>query len=209
MKELGETSHFFRQVCGNNAVYFFKNFGLKRIFEPQHNLPGVLLETSEKKNITLFPSFTAAVVYGVSLLFILLSFNRYQVISNCWTFKGRLLTIHVKLNRYLYVHETYDHQTGHQVLFFMTTYGLHGNNFQFLTIMVANFIGDNFLGVNFLGVIFLWAISKRTIFRGGDLQRRELSQVGIFIRDNFNRRQFPRGQFTWGTIFTELFATRI
>ena len=42
-----------------------------------------------KKNISLFPSFTATVKYGVSLLFILLSFNRYYAISNCWTFKGR------------------------------------------------------------------------------------------------------------------------
>ena len=57
----------------------------------------------------------------------------------------------------------------------MTTYGPHGNNFQFLTTMVATFIGDDFLGVNFLGVIFLGAI-----FRGGNIHRWVFSQGAIF-----------------------------
>ena len=89
---------------------------------------------------------------------------------------------------YLYFHKTHDHQTGHQALFFMITYGLHGNNFQFLVTMVATFIEDNFLGVNFLGVIFLGAI-----FKGGggvDLQREEFSEEGTFIGGYFHRRQF-------------------
>ena len=33
----------------------------------------------------LFPSFTSTVVYALSLLFILLSFNFSYIISNCWT----------------------------------------------------------------------------------------------------------------------------
>ena len=49
-----------------------------------------------------------------------------------------MTTIHVKLYRYLYFHETHDRQTGHQALFFMTTYG---NNFQFFMTMVAILIG--------------------------------------------------------------------
>ena len=93
-------------------------------------------------------------------------------------------TIHVKLNRYLYFHETHDQQTGHQVLFFMTAYGLHGNNFQFLTTMVATFIGDNFLRVNFLGVIFLRAIFKEAIQKG------EFSEGETFIGGYFHRGQF-------------------
>ena len=48
-----------------------------------------------------------------------------------------MTTIHVKLNRYLYFHETHDHQTGHQALFFRTTYEPYGNNFHFLMSMVA------------------------------------------------------------------------
>ena len=81
----------------------------------------------------------------------------------------------MSLNRYLYFHETHDHQTGHQALFFMTTYGLLGNNFQFLTTMMETFIGDNFLGVSFLRVIFMKAIFKETIFSAGNFQRGELS----------------------------------
>ena len=88
--------------------------------------------------------------------------------------------MHVKLNRYLCFHETHEHQTGHQALFFMTTYGPHGNNFQFLTTMVATFIGDNFLGVNFLG----------GNFQGGDFQRGEISEGGTFIGGYFHRGQF-------------------
>ena len=57
----------------------------------------------------------------------------------------------------------------------MTTYGSHGYNFQFLTAMVANFIGDNFLGVNFLKVIFLGAVFKREIYRGGKSQKGDFS----------------------------------
>ena len=52
-----------------------------------------------------------------------------------------MTTIHVKLYRYLYFHETHDRQTGHQALFFMTTYGPYGNNFQFFMTMVAILIG--------------------------------------------------------------------
>ena len=65
---------FFRKVCGDNFIYFLKIFHLKRTFEPQNNLPAVLLKTIKlylwQKNITFFPSFTATVVYGVCLLFI-------------------------------------------------------------------------------------------------------------------------------------------
>ena len=82
----------------------------------------------------------------------------------------------------------------------MTTYGPHGNNFQFLTTMVATFIGDNFLGVNFLGVIFLGAIFKGAIFRGGKFQRGELSQGAIFLGEIFQRAIFGVGG---GAIFTE------
>ena len=85
-----------------------------------------------------------------------------------------MTTIHVKLNRYLYFHETHDHQTGHQALFFMATYRQYGNNFQFLATMVATFIGDKFLGVNFLGIIFLGAIFKGAILRGEEFQRGKL-----------------------------------
>ena len=95
----------------------------------------------------------------------------------------------------MYFHETHDHQTGHQVLFFMTAYGLHGNNFQFLTTMVATFIGDNFLWVNFLGVIFLGVIFKGAIFRGG------FSEVGTFIAGYFHREQFWLVAIFWGEIF--------
>ena len=62
----------------------------------------------------------------------------------------------------------------------MTTYGPHGNNFQFLTTMVATFIGDNFLGVNFVEVIFWGAIFKWAIFRGRKFQREEISEGGNF-----------------------------
>ena len=87
-------------------------------------------------------------------------------------------------NRYLYFHESHEHQTGHQALFFITTYGPYGNRFQFLTTMVATFIGENFLGVNFLGMIFLGAI-----FKGG-IQRGRISEGGIFIGGYFHKRQF-------------------
>ena len=83
---------------------------------------------------------------------------------------------------YLYFHKTHDYQTGHQALFFMITYGLHGNNFQFLVTMVATFIEDNFLGVNFLGVIFLGVI-----FKGGGGGS---SEGGIFRGGNFHRWVF-------------------
>ena len=67
----------------------------------------------------------------------------------------------------------------------MTTYGPHGNNFQFLTTMVATFIGDNFLGVNFLGGNFLGGN-----FQGGDFQMGEISEGGTFIGEYFHRWQF-------------------
>ena len=105
-------------------------------------------------------------------------------------------TIHVKLNRYLYFHATHDHQTGHQALFSMATYGPYGNNFQFLTTIVATFIGDNLLGGNFLGVIFLG-----DSFQGGDFQRGEISEDGTFIGGYFHRGQFSGGNFSGGNFF--------
>ena len=38
---------FFQVGCGDYPIYFFKNFHLKRTFELQDNLPGVLLETNK------------------------------------------------------------------------------------------------------------------------------------------------------------------
>ena len=89
--------------------------------------------------------------------------------------------IYAKLNRYLYFHETHDHQTGHQALFFMTTCEPYGNNFQFLMTMVAIlinlFIGETvkkgegpWKATIFLGLIFWGAI-----FRGGKFLRWEIS----------------------------------
>ena len=76
----------------------------------------------------------------------------------------------------------------------MTTYGSLGNNFQFLTTMVATFIGDNFLGGN---------------FQWGDFQRGEISEKGnfigryfhkgaIFIGGNFLGGNFSGGNFLGG-----------
>ena len=84
----------------------------------------------------------------------------------------------------------------------MTTYGPHGNNFQFLTTMVATFIGDNFLGVNFLGVIFLGAIFKGAIFRGGHFHGGQFSQVANFLGEIFQEAIFTEPRiFPYSCIF--------
>ena len=46
MKELAEISHFLSRSV-EIILYIFKNFPLKRTFEPQNNLPGVLLKTNK------------------------------------------------------------------------------------------------------------------------------------------------------------------
>ena len=53
-----------------------------------------------------------------------------------------MTTIHVKLNRYLYFHQILDHQTGHQALFFMTSFGRYGNNYQFFMTMVSMLVNQ-------------------------------------------------------------------
>ena len=57
MKELVEISHFLGRSVGTEQI----------TWSISKNKQGVLL----KRNITLFPSFSATAVYGVSLLFIL------------------------------------------------------------------------------------------------------------------------------------------
>ena len=65
LDEKTRRNKLFFQVGLSGYLYnFFINFHLKRTFEPQGNLPGVLLETSKVyfwKKMTLFPSFTATV----------------------------------------------------------------------------------------------------------------------------------------------------
>ena len=63
----------------------------------------------------------------------------------------------------------------------MTTYGPHGNNFQFLTTMVATFHTGQFSWGN---------------FHGGDFQRGEISEGGTFIGGYFYSGQFSGGQFS-------------
>ena len=96
--------------------------------------------------------------------------------------------IYVKLNRYQYFHETNDHQTGHQALFFLTTFEPYGNNFQFLMTTAAILINRLiFLFIYFEGgavrrgglskgtIIFKWVNFLGGDFQGGDFQRREIS----------------------------------
>ena len=103
-----------------------------------------------------------------------------------------MTNIYAKLNRYQYFHETNDHQTGHQALFFLTTFEPYGNNFQFLMTTAAILINR---------LIFLFIYFEGGQLGGGDFQRGQLFSNGLIFWGAISKGEiFREGKFHSGKL---------